>query len=288
MENKTFAYESMGTHWKITIWDTITDTQLEHYRKAIWELSDAFDHTYSRFKRSSLIWKLAEQTGTIEVPTELVEMLAWYKQLYEPSNNKLNPLIGFTISDLGYDDTYSLIPKKEVRIVPDLGIVQIVDHSHIHLSDLVLIDLGALGKGYFVDIIYNYLRKQGLQHFLVDGSGDIRFIGPEPIRIGLEHPSDPTQIIGVAEMQGKAMCASAGNRRKWDKYTHIIDPTTNTSPQEIAASWVIADTAVLADALATCLFFVAPENFTSFNFEYCLLNHELKVKSSSGWPGELF
>lgn len=309
---KKVSYESMGTTWDISIWDEISDEELGILNEKIFNMSDNFDKTYSRFIRSSLVWKIAESAGVYEVPSDFISMLNTYMDLYEPSEKKLNPLVGFTISDLGYDIEYSLEEKIDIRITPDLFDTVEIDRLDGHLSRLsrlksskikttlpVLFDFGALGKGYFVDKISDYLKNKGIKRFLVNGSGDIYYSGGTdtkeriPITVGLEHPNNKAQVIGTIEMFEGSMCASGTNRRKWGEHHHVIDPLTNRStPTEtgILAVWVIAPSATLADALATCLFFVQPEKLLEkgFVFEYVIMNADNMIKKSEGWKGEIF
>jgi thiamine biosynthesis lipoprotein len=304
---KKVSYESMGTSWEISIWDEISDEELKIIKKEVFEMSDNFDNTYSRFIRSSLVWKIAESAGVYEVPKDFVNMLKMYMDFYEPCQKKLNPLIGFTISDLGYDDVYSLKEKADIRPTPDLfETVEILEGLEGHLSSFkiktaqpVLFDFGALGKGYFVDKISDYLKNKGIKRFLVNGSGDIYYSGGAdkeekiPITVGLEHPSDQTKVIGTTEIKEGSMCASGTNRRKWGEYHHVIDPlTARSTPTEqgIIAVWVIAHSATLADALASCLFFVQPERLIEkgFVFEYVIMNADNLIKKSEGWKGGLF
>lgn len=289
-EPQTFSYESMGTGWAVSIWDDIPSQELNILKEDIIRMSSDFDHTYSRFIQSSLIWKLAKLQGVQEVPTDLVRMLRLYETLHALSGGKLNPLVGFALSDLGYDETYSLQKKEAIRSVPDFSsTLRILDDNHIELHDFVLIDLGALGKGYFVDTIASYLKQKGMQRFLVNGSGDIYYKGNGiPLRAGLEDPNDTSKVLGVLEITDGALCASAGNRRTWGEYHHTLDPDSLTSPREIAASWVKAPSAALSDGLCTCLMLTEPERYTSLSFEYCLLNPTYKIKRSAGFTAELF
>ena len=247
-EPQKFDYESMGTHWEITVWDELDRTKFEHFQQEILSGSQQFDQTYSRFIKNSLVWELTKKTGVLTVPEDFMSMLKWYKKFFKLSGGKVNPLIGFSISDLGYDADYTLIPKKTIRPTPDFdATVKILDNERIEILEPVLIDLGALGKGYYVDKIADYLRSKGMNRFLVNGSGDIFYQGNgTPIRAGLEHPGDPTKVIGVVEMKQGGMCASGINRRKWDKYNHVIDPHSLSSPEEILATWVIADSTVIS------------------------------------------
>lgn len=286
-----FSYESMGTHWSISVWDELKDDQKKMLQQTIIEESQKFDELYSRFKKNSLVWQLSQKRGEREVPADLVSMLRLYQTMYDLSGGACTPLIGFTIGDLGYDETYSLKPKETVRPVPNFHeALQILDDTHIALSESVLLDVGALGKGFFVDKIASYLQDEGMKRFLVDGSGDIFYKGNGfPLRMGLEHPGDPTKVIGVVEMTDGAMCSSASNRRAWKQYHHTINPHTLTSPEEIIATWVIAQTAAVADGLATCLFLTDSDAYKAeWQYDYCILNKDYHVKRSAGFPAELF
>lgn len=289
-EPQCFSYESMGTSWEISVWDEVEPTVFAGLKASIITQSETFDETYSRFKKSSLIWQLTKKIGVVLVPQELVTMLRLYEKLNTLSGGALNPLIGYALSDLGYDAEYSLTAKEHIRPVPDFAkALSIIDDTHIEIRESVLIDLGAIGKGFFVDTIARYLRRQGIKRFLVNGSGDIFYSGNgTPIRAGLEHPADPTKVIGVMEITEGALCASASNRRKWGAYHHTIDPRTLTSPDAIIATWVTADSAALADGLCTCLFLTKPERYTDVKFDYGLLAPDFTVQRSAGFHAELF
>lgn len=281
----------MGTHWEITIWDDLSSDRSKMLFDEIVRRSTDFDQTYSRFIKTSFVWQLAEKTGVVEVPADFMEMLGWYKRLYTISGKVLNPLIGFTISDLGYDADYSLQEKETIRPTPDLDeTIQVLDGEHIVIAQPVLFDFGALGKGYFVDKISSYLREQGIKRFLVNGSGDIFYQGQgQPIRAGLEDPRDTTKVIGVVELFQGSLCASASHRRAWGTHHHTIDPRTSDSPSEIVATWIMAPTAVLADAMATCGFLTELDAIKNAHpFEYALLNQSFQLKRSPGFVVELF
>ena len=71
-----------------------------------------------------------------------------------------------------------------------------------------------------------------------------------PQRIGLEHPYDSRRAIGVIEVTDAALCASATNRRAWgDGLHHVLDARTGEPVRTIAATWAVAPTAMVADAI---------------------------------------
>ena len=292
MNPHVHSYTSMGTEWKVTVWDAIPQEKFSSLMQSIMSRSEDFDATYSRFKKDSFVSLLSQKKGTIVVQEDFMNMLLWYRKLYIPSGKKINPLIGFTISDLGYDAEYSLVPQKHIRQTPDLfETIEVLDEKTISIKEPVLFDFGALGKGYFIDVIGNILRQAGLERFLVDGSGDVLYEGSGfPIEIGLEHPNDNTKVIGKVSVEKGSVCSSGTNRRRWANHTHMIDPHTTTSVEEfIIASWVISDTAVYADGVATSLFFVDPSELSSLSsFQYCLLNKNMEIKKSPHFGGEFF
>lgn len=288
---RTFSFEGMGTSWELRVWDTLGQDSFDDFCRETVEQTREFERLYSRFDESSLVWELATAGGTREVPEDLVTMLRIYETLYALSEGRCNPLVGFSLSDLGYDAHYTLRAKDDVRPTPPLPeTLRIVDDWTIELSVPALIDIGALGKGYFVDKIADRLRAFGVRRFLVDGSGDIAYEGDgHPLRVGLEHPFDPTKVVGVLEMTTGSLCGSGANRRAWDGKHHIIDPLTLSSTSEIAATWVYAKRACIADALATCFFLAEPERFTrTYDVEYCMLDATLRTKKSAGFAADFF
>lgn len=285
-----FQYEEMGTLWKITVYKNLSEETKTHVEEEIKNKLQHFDSLYSRFKKTSLIYDLSTKVGMFEVPSDLISILRVYKEVYELSEKRFTPCIGSLLEDVGYDSSYSLEEKEVKRIVPDFDeAVCILDDTHIELKQQVLLDIGAVGKGYCVDLISAYLRGKGYDHFIVDGSGDIYYASPiTTISAGLEHPFDTTKVIGVVEMAQGAMCSSATNRRAWGKYSHYIDPQTSESPEDIVATWVMADNATYADALSSLLFFVPPEALTTFSFQYCIMNNESRIKKSPGFLATFF
>lgn len=70
---------------------------------------------------------------------------------------------------------------------------------------------------------------------------------------------------------------------------HIIDPKQLKPAADVIATWVIADTTMLADGLATALFFAAPDELQQqFSFEYALLKEGGPLEYSPLFPATIF
>lgn len=287
----TASFDAIGTTFTIKIWNLLSQDQYEVLVEDLRMCAEEFDSLYSRFRSDSLISKLSTCTGVFEVPSDLVAMLRTYELLDSATKGAVNPAIGFALSDTGYNAVYSLREQTVIRDVPQFSdTVLIRDDTHVELLQHALLDLGALGKGYLVDLLYRRMRGVGLSRFLVDGSGDIRYYAQEGEEIvcALEHPENSSMAIGTFKVTSGALCASATNRRVWGNRNHYFDPRTKESPVDIVATWVYADDAALADALSTALFFVSPESLTQFDFEYCIVNKDLQRKNSAGFTAEFF
>jgi thiamine biosynthesis lipoprotein len=190
---------------------------------------------------------------------------------------------------VGYDSKYSL---KAGRIKPLEMWEEIIlyEDEVLKLRKPAILDFGAGGKGFLADLIGELLESEGFKEFTVDASGDILHKSKEnKLRVGLEHPENFEQVIGVAEIKNQSICASAGNRRKWGKYHHIFNPETLKSVEEVLAVWVVARTGLLADTLATALFLMTPDEMKPFyDFEYLIVYPDYSFNKSEDFPGEIF
>ena len=290
-----FTFEAIGTQWEIE-----TDKPLSpRLQQRILDRIEEFDTTYSRFRPDSLVsWiAAAPNGGCFDFPNDSIDLFDLYDRLHTATGGAVDPLVGRDLELLGYDKTYSLTPASDLvqaeaqargraTWVKDV----IRDGTSLVTRRPLVIDVGAAGKGYLVDIVCDMLREAGFTHFVVDGSGDLRHSGESSIRVGLEHPFDPRLVIGVTNLQDRALCASAVTRRAWgDGLHHVLDGTTGAPVRTIVASWARAGTAMLADALATALFFVEGARLREeFDFSWLTVYSDGHAEYSAEYEGALF
>lgn len=288
-----FEFDAIGTSWEID-----TPTPLCHQtRRQILELVERFDRNYSRFRDDSLITKIAEAEhgGTFVFPAGAAQMFDLYDRLHKITGGGLDPLVGRDLELLGYDRRYSLVPQPaEVSTYASKrtswGSDVFRQGSTLITRSPLLIDLGAVGKGYLVDLISGVLRVRGPEDFVVDGSGDMLHRGEPGLGVGLEHPFDPTKVVGVAHLRDASLCASAVNRRKWgDNLHHILDARTGRPVKDVVATWVVAKDAATADGLATALFVVPASRLVpSFDFSFVRMFADGRAEVSDNFDGEVF
>lgn len=289
------TFEAIGTHWEIETHEPLG----RRLQQRILERIQQFDATYSRFRPDSLVSRgaAAPDGGCFDFPDDSIALFDLYERLHRATGGAVDPLVGRDLELLGYDQTYSLTPASElVRAEAHAGgraswskdIVR--DGTSLVTRRPLVIDVGAAGKGYLVDIISEILREAGFTQFVVDGSGDLRHSGESSIQVGLEHPFDPSLVIGVVNLKNRALCASAVNRRAWgDGLHHVLDARTGVPVRDVVATWVVADEAATADGLATALFFTRGGHLAEvFRFAYVRMFADGRAEISQNFDGELF
>ena len=288
-----FAFEAIGTSWEIA---TATPQEKELCLRIL-DLTQQFDRTCSRFRDDSLISKIAQarRGGTFELPSDVAEMFRLYDRLHLATNGAVDPLVGRDLELLGYDRHYSLQPSVadiavHARERPSWKLDVLRDGRTLRTRRPLTIDLGAVGKGYLVDLISRLLVIEGIDDFTVDASGDIMHRGGEVLHVGLEHPFDPTLVVGVAHLHSASLCASAINRRVWgDGLHHIVDARTGTPVTDVVATWVVANDTATADGLATALFFApASRLWETFEFSFVRMFADGHAEVSDNFEGEVF
>lgn len=280
-----YSFDAIGTHWRIE-----TSNPLPRgLRTAIERRIAEFDRCYSRFRNDSIVSAMSQRAGRYVFPPDVINLLAFYRRLYEATDGKVTPLIGHALEQSGYDKEYSF-QAREIEQVPEWDEAMEWRGNEVITTMPVLLDVGAAGKGCLVDIVAEILEMHGISEYVIDASGDIRHRGKQSERVGLENPYDLTRVIGVMNLQNASLCGSAGNRRQWGGgMHHILDPSSRSPTRDVAATWVKAESTMVADGLATALFFVGNEKLQHLcNFEFVRLFSDTKLSHSHNFMGELF
>lgn len=286
------AFDAIGTHWSIDLPETLDAATVSSVLLRVHHRIATFDQTYSRFRADSLVTQISQHAGRYQFPSDGSALFAWYRLLYNLTDGAVTPLIGNALSDAGYDAQYSLIEKPMTSPKAWDDVMRFDATTNIlETSEPVLLDFGAAGKGYLIDIVASMLREECIDSYCIDAGGDIAYRSEtnEPRQIGLENPHDTSEAIGIATIMNQSICGSAGNRRRWGRFHHTLDPRTLTSPSEIAAVWVIADTTMIADGLTTALNFISPETLLSvMPFSFAMLGNDGRLSASPNFPAEFF
>ena len=288
-----FDFKAIGTTWHIDIYQKLESSLESKILVDIKERIESFDKIYSRFRPDSLVTKIGNEVGVFEFQPDSEKLFSIYRHLYEATGGFFTPLIGQLLSNAGYDAKYSLQQKGVLESPPAWDDVIDYKNQSLTVKQPVKLDFGAAGKGYLIDLVVEVLEADGISEYCIDAGGDILHKGSKLIRIGLENPINKDQVVGVYYLQNGAICGSAGNRRKWGDFNHIMNPKTLSSAKDILAVWVVAKEAIIADALTTCLFFVPAHELMQklsgrYDFEYMLIRDDMSYEKSVGFSGEVF
>lgn len=281
-----FRFDGIGTRWEIS-----TPRPLDaSVRARLLALVERYDGDWSRFRPNSTVGAMAQQPGRYELPPEAADLGRLYRSLYEITGGAMTPLIGGSLERLGYDAAYSLRPAGNALPAPHWEDVLAWDGNVLTTTAPLVLDIGAAGKGQLVDLLAIELRSCGVDSFVIDASGDLLHRGPNPVSVALEHPYDPARAIGTVPLAGGALCASASNRRAWgDGLHHVLDGTTGLPVSTAVATWTMAESTMVADALATALFFVPGKELErSFDFSWLTVFSDGSAAYSAGFEGTLF
>lgn len=142
-----------------------------------------------------------------------------------------------------------------------------------HIPELY-VDLSTIAKGYGVDRVARLLEQMEIQNYLVEIGGEMRMKGVkpgnQPWRIAIEKPDNTQRAAQRILEPGNSAIATSGDYRNYFeedgvRYSHIIDPRTGKPIQHnLVSVTVLAETCMDADAYATALTVMGPEQALAF------------------------
>jgi len=133
----------------------------------------------------------------------------------------------------------------------------------------VYIDLSALAKGYAVDEVASILDQQGVTNYMVEIGGELYLKGKnlqgENWQIAVEKPTaEKRELQRILPITDIALATSGDYRNFFEqdgkRFSHTIDPRTGYPvTHKLASVTVLSDTTMKADAWATALTVLGPE-----------------------------
>lgn len=188
----------------------------------------------------------------------------------ELSGGVFDPTIGaLTTSPLYYVLDESIAKSKKDLV--DYRLVSFDGNRVMLKKEGMAIDLGGIAKGTIIDGTVSLLRTLGIRAGIVEAGGDFYCFGQRSWTVGIRHPR-AEQVFSSVTVREKGVCGSgdyqqfvrAGEGDDAEQRHHIIDPSDMEPAIESIGVTVIADSAELADALATTLFIMGPNKGQAF------------------------
>jgi thiamine biosynthesis lipoprotein len=167
----------------------------------------------------------------------------------------------------------------------------------------VYVDLSAIAKGFAVDEVARVLDGLGIMRYMVEIGGEVRTRGRKQDgaswKIGIEKPVSTSRVLQhVVELEDRSLATSGDYRNFFEKdgrrYSHTIDPRTGRPVEHnLASVSVISDNCTFADAMATALTVMGPDEAfryaTDNDIDVLLIirvSDGFEVKTTSGFPGK--
>jgi thiamine biosynthesis lipoprotein len=232
--------------------------------------------TYLKDSELSLLNTLPSTEPQI-VSTELYTVLDAAQNISQLSAGAFDVTVGPLVNLWGFGPDIMLYqaPKPEAitQLLAQIGYVKL----QLNKKDLTVtktlaslsIDLSALAKGYAVDEVARVLEEQGIKDYLVEIGGEIRLKGNnlqgKKWRIAIEKPIiNKRELEKVLAITGIAMATSGDYRNFFEqdgqRFSHTIDPRIGYPiTHKLASVTVLAESCMLADAWATALMVLGPE-----------------------------
>lgn len=272
--------EALGTTFKVSIVEppaTLDTTALE--AEILGALADV-DALASTWRDDSEITALnaAQSTDWIVVSAALCAALERSWAVSRASGGAFDATIGPLVNLWGFGpDGRVIVPPSESRIEEEMQHVGYdkleldCDANRVRKSDpQIYVDLSGWAKGYAVDEVADLLAERQLANFLVEVGGEMRVSGHNSEArnwaVAIEAPSSsrriPQSVIRITDT-GVATSGDYRNYFEYDgiSYSHTIDPRTGKPvTHDLSAVTVLQASAAFADAMATALLVLGPED----------------------------
>ncbi len=260
----------LGTYVRIRVYDEGKESALKPAFDRVKELGDKITIN----QKGSEIDEVNEQAGIkpVKVSDDVYTLVKRAYEYSQDSQGGFDMAIG-AITQLwriGFDDA-----RKPSQEEIDQAL-KLVDYHKIELNDKektvylkekgMIIDLGAIAKGYITDEVVKVLKKQGVTTAIVDLGGNVYVLGHSPRgenqdwTVGIQDPNMARgSVLGSIKERNKTLVTSGIYERYLEvdgkKYHHLFDPKTGYPfDNDIASVTIITDKSIDGDGLSTAVF----------------------------------
>lgn len=287
---------AMDTYITMTAYGRNAETALSEAEDRVTELEQLWSVT----DPDSDIYAVNHSNGQpVNVSRETAELLSFTLQTAAKTDGALEPTIYPVLSAWGFTAEENRIPSDAeiAELLENVDYKRVrLENSTVRLDNGMMLDLGAVGKGYAGDLAAQVLRENGITSALLDFGGNIQTIGTKPDgslwRLGLRDPFSGG-ILGVLEISNMAVVTSGNYERYFTgedgkQYGHIIDPATGYPAESgLASVTVIAEEGRLCDALSTSLFVMGTEQAAEYwkrhrHFDMILITENGEIYLTEG------
>ena len=273
MPSVTVACHAMATRFEIVLHGD-NATALRAAGEEALRVVEELEAQLSLFRASSEIAHLNARAARepVRVTPGLFALLRHAQKLHTESGGAFDITIAPLVRCWGYMGGDGRLPRAEevaeARQQVGMGLVRLnpEDLTVQFAREGVMLDLGAIGKGYAVERAAEALREAGITSALIHGgTSTVQAIGQPPTeefwKIAIETPSPapdtPPTLLATVPLKDEAMSVSGvwGNSFQVGERTfgHIIDPRAGEPAVGTVLAAVVLPSATETDALSTAL-----------------------------------
>ena len=284
------TWRALGTSVQLVVTDS-----LDEARSAVEQVLADVDAAASRFRPDSELSRLPVGVWTTVSPL-LAQLLAAARDAAEDTDGLVDPTVGTSLRDLGYDRTFTTI----VQGAPITVVRRPVGWRALEVDGLRVrapegLDLGATAKGLAADLCAA-AAGQVSAAALVGLGGDLATAGDRSWPVLVRDTSDPEETDDdgqVVDLVG-ALATSGTRARRWHRGSqlvhHLLDPRTGL-PTE--GPWrtvsVVAGTCLAANTASTAAIVAGASAETwlaARGFSARLVSDDGTVVTVGDWPEE--
>jgi thiamine biosynthesis lipoprotein len=211
---------------------------------------------------------------SVRVSPTLFALLAHARSLHEETNGAFDITVAPLVRCWGFMGGNRRIPiptpeeLAEARSKVGMELLQLTpqDFTVRFAREGVMLDLGAIGKGYAIDRAAEVLREAGIESALLHGGTSSAYaIGQPPEaeswRIAVEDPrvsrDSPLASLATVPLKDEAISVSTLSEKYFEvegkTFGHVLDPRTGAPTTAGLLAAVVLPSATETDALSTAL-----------------------------------
>ncbi len=253
----------------------------DNYQKEIDSVLNKVDFSLSPFNRKSIITKINENSS-METDEMFRKVFLLSQSISKETEGAFDITVAPLVNAWGFGFKQGSAPNAQtvdsLRQIIGYEKVSLINGKFKKANPKIMLDCGAVAKGYGVDVVAQFLGQRGIKNFMIEIGGEVITQGMnsrhKPWQIGVTKPTEDSlnaagEIQTILQITNKAM-ATSGNYRNFyykggKKYAHTIDPKTGYPVQHsLLSATVIADNCATADAYATAFMVIGLERTKHF------------------------
>jgi len=279
LPQQELAGTALGTTFKVAIVEPALDLDSAALEADILATLSRIDKLASTWRDDSelSVFNASRSTDWIDVTAEFCNALDETLAISRLTGGAFDVTVGPLVNLWGFGpDGATTEPPPDDAIAAAMAHVGF-DKLHTDCADqtvrkdaaAVYIDLSGWAKGHAVDALAALLDATGSDNYLVEIGGEIRVSGHNSEQrkwaVAIEAPSTSKRVQQAVIRVSDTSVATSGDYRNYfehggNSYSHTIDPRTGRPvTHELAAVTVVHPENAFADAMATALLVLGPE-----------------------------